>query len=576
MNQRFARISALSLVVLLAAGCATGSLTQTNTPEQSAALALLAQGKPRDAAQQLEAQAATASGAQRSRLLADAAFAWHEAKDDARARSLIPQVNPRHLGGETRARFGLLNAELAIADKQPAQALAALGESSQGLPQDLQARWHLARAQGREATGDAFGAAGDRASADIALSGAARSDNQRAIARLLASLDDTILASRTAALAAGDPLYNFAGRALISRGLPLPRPFDRDAQWGLDTSKRPPADRDGYRPPVKLAVLLPLTGNLATAAAPVRDGLLAGYYAEHRRRPEIDFFDTAGTAAGAKAAYDRAVDAGADFVVGPLGRDEVSALFARQELKVPVLALNRPADGKAPPPGSAGFSLAPEDDGIIAAEYLLARERRNVLVIGSSDDNGRRAVDAFRQRFTERGGQVAGVISVAEAPGDIGVQLRNHGTADAVFLAVRGNTARALAPQLALAGFAGKSRVGTSQLMLGTGKAEDDVSLDGIVFPTEAWSARGVAGLPSASSTANLLPTARGPASRLFAFGYDAWTITAYLEKLATGTGGGLAGATGTLHLDGFGNVMRTPAWSTFQSGVPTPVSSDR
>ncbi|MFT4249498.1 MAG: penicillin-binding protein activator, partial [Pseudomonas sp.] len=265
-----------------------------------------------------------------------------------------------------------------------------------------------------------------------------------------------------------------------------------------------------------------------------------------------------------------------DFVVGPLGRDEVSALFARPALAVPVLALNRPADGKAPPAGSAGFSLAPEDDGIMAAEYLLARERRSALVIGSSDDSGRRAMDAFRERFGERGGQVVSVISVADAPGDIGAQLRNYGAADAVFLAVRGNTARALAPQLALAGFAGKSRVGTSQLVLGTGKPEEDVTLDGIVFPSEARNVRGVAGLPPASSTASLLPTARGPASRLFAFGHDAWTITAYLEKLADGTGGDVPGATGALHLDGFGNVLRTPAWSTFQSGVATPISSDR
>ncbi|CEJ49398.1 hypothetical protein XAB3213_750005 [Xanthomonas citri pv. bilvae] len=362
--------------------------------------------------------------------------------------------------------------------------------------------------------------------------------------RLLAALDDATLKGRTAALPAGDPLYNFAGRALISRGLALPRAFERDAQWGFDTSKRPPAERDGYRPPVKLAVLLPITGNLATAAAPVRDGLLAGYYAETRRRPEVQFFDTAGTAAGANAAYDKAVSAGVDYVVGPLGRDEVSALFARGQLAVPVLALNRPSDNKAPPTGSAGFSLAPEDDGIMAAEYLLSRERRNVLIVGTSDDNGKRTIKAFRDRFSERGGTVAGSISVADAPGDIGAQLRNYGTADAVFLAVRGNTARALAPQLALAGFAGKSRVGTSQLVAGTGKVEDDLALDGIVYPSETWTALGVSGLPAVSQVASTLPSARGPAARLFAFGYDAWKITAYLEKLATGTDGGLRGAT--------------------------------
>ncbi len=342
------------------------------------------------------------------------------------------------------------------------------------------------------------------------------------------------------------------------------------AQWGVDTSKRPPAERDGYRPPAKLAVLLPLSGNLAIAAAPVRDGLLAGYYGENRRRPPIDFIDTTGTPAGALAAYQKAINSGADFVVGPLGRDEVTALFGRGALPVPVLALNRGTS--APPSGSAGFSLAPEDDGIAAAEYLLAHERRNALVIGSNDDNGRRAAAAFRERFSERGGKIAGSVSVAETPGDIGPQLRNAVAADAVFLAVKGNTARALTPQLALAGFAGKTRVATSQLVLGTGKPEDDLVLDGIAYPSELWNVRGIGGLPAATSVADMLPTARGPGQRLFAFGYDAWQITAYLEKLATGKESSLRGATGVLHLDGLGNILRTPAWSTFSGGQATPL----
>ena len=130
----------------------------------------------------------------------------------------------------------------------------------------------------------AFANAATLARQDAALSGQARTDNAREIDRLLATLDDATLARDAAALPSGDPLYNFAGRALQRRGLPLPRPFDRGAQWRFDAGNRPPADSDGYRPPVKLAVLLPLSGNLATAAAPVRDGLLAGYYGERRRR----------------------------------------------------------------------------------------------------------------------------------------------------------------------------------------------------------------------------------------------------------------------------------------------------
>lgn len=571
MNKPVVRISALSLSLMLLAGCATTSFTSApESPAQSQALALIEQGKPRDAAIQLEALANTLRGNARGAALADAAFAWHEAGDSARARSLLAQVTPRQLSGASLQRYQLTSAELALADKQPAQALAALKDASDTVAPQLRTRWQLARAAALQATGDNIGAAQERARAHAALTGKARADNQQAIASLLGTLDDATLRARAAALPANEPLYNFAGRALIARGLPLPRPFDREGTLQFDTSKRPPAMSDGYRPPLKMAVLLPLSGRLATAAQPVRDGLLSGYYGESRRRPDIQFIDTAGTPSGAIAAYDKAVVSGVDFIVGPLGRDEVDAVFGRTELPVPVLALNR---GKGmPPAGSAGFSLAPEDDGIIAAEYLRGRERSKVLVIHSNDDVGRRSATAFGERFAQRGGQVVATIGVNEAVGDVGAQVRGAGSVDGVFLAVKAPQARALAPQLALAGAGGATRVGTSQLTLGSGKPEEDMALDGIIYPNEAWNVRGVAGLPAASTAGQILPSARGASGRLFAFGFDAWKISAYLDKVANE--GGLAGATGTLFLDSNGNVLRVPAWSTFSGGRPLPVAS--
>ncbi len=422
----------------------------------------------------------------------------------------------------------------------------------------------------------AFLQARELAANEAALSGQAKADNARQIERLLSGLDNATLSGNTAALAAGDPLYAFAGRALLRRGLPLPRPFDRGAQWRFDAGNRPPADRDGYRPPLRLAVLLPLSGSLATAAAPVRDGLLAGYYGERRTRPEIQFYDTAGTAGGAVAAYSRAAAEGNDFVVGPLGRDEVSALFNQGNLSVPMLALNR--GNVSPPAGNASFSLTPEDEAISAAEYLLGRNARRVLVLGSGDVGMRRAVAAFRERFGERGGVVVDALTVNDKADGLLPALQaaaaKEGGIDAIFFAGKGSQAHVAVPMLAAAGLNGKPRVATSQVMSGTGKVEQDRVLDGIIFPSDAWSARGASGLPAASTTGQTLPTARGPAARLFAFGYDAWLITAYLERLATGSDAQVQGATGDLRIDGFGNIMRTPAWSTFSGGVAMPLSS--
>ena len=391
-----------------------------------------------------------------------------------------------------------------------------------------------------------------------ALSGQARADNAMRIDALLAQLDDASLGRDAARLPAGDPLYNFAGRALMGRGLPLPRPFDR-GEWNFDS--RPPADRDGYRPPLKLGVLLPLTGGQAAAASAVRDGFLSGYYGETRRKPAVRFYDTAG---GANAAYGRAVAEGNDFVVGPLGRDEVDAVFADDTPQVPLLALNR--GNRMPPAGSAGFSLSPEDEGISLAQYLIERGAKRVLIVGGGEDGQRRSASAAKAQLERRGVQVAGNVGIGAdyAPLAPGV--------DALLLAMKGPQARALMPQLALAGINAATRVATSQITSGTGKPAEDAVLDGIVYPTESWGVRGVSGLPSQASAAARLDTAKGPAARLFAFGFDAWLVTAYLERLALSANAGIDGATGRLSLDGFGNVLRQPSWSRYSGGVPVPL----
>ncbi|MGY0618414.1 penicillin-binding protein activator [Lysobacter sp. A378] len=389
-------------------------------------------------------------------------------------------------------------------------------------------------------------------------------DNQQ-IDALLAQLDDDTLARQAAALPVGDPLYSHLARALLQRGLALPRPLDR-ARWRFDAGNRPPADaRDGYRPPVKLGVLLPLSGDISAAAAPVRDGFLAGYYAESRRRPEVAFYDTHGTAGGAVAAYDQAVAAGNDFVVGPLSRTGVDAVFRRGALPVPLLALNQ--GQVAPPAGNASFSLSPEDEGIAAADLLVKRGAKRVLVVADSDDQARRAVEALRERLAGQGVVVTDVLSAGIA--DLTPFVQKEGGVDAIFLALRGSAARELVPRLAMAGLAGKPIVATSQLISDTGEADQDRVLDGIAFPGGTWTSGGhVPGLPSAASAAQTVSTARGGGARLFAFGYDAWLLTVYLDRLSQSADAYVAGATGALSIDASGNVQRVPAWLTFSGGV--------
>lgn len=387
--------------------------------------------------------------------------------------------------------------------------------------------------------------------------------NAGQIEALLASLDDASLARHTAALAANDPLYAFAARAMLRRGLNPPHPFDH----GWDFSQRPTADADGYRPPNRLAVLLPLSGSMANAAKPVRDGLLAAYHAEQRRRPPLRFYDTH---AGVLAAYQRAVNEGADYVIGPLQRAEVDQLFARGDLPVPVLALNR--GEREPVRGSVGFALAPEDEGVAAAEWLIAQNAPRVLLLGARDETFQRTAQAFAQRLAARGGSVVASIALGN-PSALDAALAaagSKGAVDAIYFLGRGDEVLAAMPAIARQpALAQSRRIAASQINQGLDKAEDIHQLDGIIFPAESLQTRSLPGLPA--NPGALTPTARGAAARLFAFGYDAWLVSAYLERLANSREGGLAGATGVLKLDGFGQVMRTAEWSVLRGGVALP-----
>ena len=168
-------------------------------------------------------------------------------------------------------------------------------------------------------------------------------------------------------------------------------------------------------------------------------------------------------------------------------------------------------------------------------------------------------------------GTLVDTVVIAEKPADATAALRaaaqKEGGVDAVFVALKGTQARALAPQLVAAGLGDKPRVATSQLLSGTGKPDQDRALDGIVFPGETWTVQGLPGLPPADSTGAALNSARGPAAKLFAFGHDAWLLAAYLDAIARHADRAIPGATGDLRLDGFGNVVRVPAWSTFTGG---------
>ncbi len=562
-------VFALLLPILLLAGCASmGEVTET-PPEWRAADAQLAAGDARAAAQAYDSFAGNNRGELREIALVRAASAWQQAGNDTAARRDLDGIAGKRLQGNDAIRYRLLRGEFALADKQPVQAASWL-QPSGPIPGPLALRWHRARAAALELTSDNFGAAIELAVLQPLLPRKEAARLRQRIPQLLAKVDDATLASRAAALPVGHPLYVYAGHALTARGLPLPRPYDRGAGWPSNASL-PPADPDGYRPPLKLALLLPMSGSIGVAAAAVRDGFMTAYYADTRRRPVLHIYDTA---QDALAQYRKAVQDGNDFVVGPLARDHVSELFDQTDLEVPVLALNR---GTAPPPpGSASFSLAPEDEGVAAAQRLLGKGLRRTIVIAGNDDLAQRALAAFRDAYTQRGGEIAADVTLTGSGPNYAAPLKRAlvdagDRYDAIFLALKAPPARLVATQLSTAGFRTVPRVSTSLILSGGGNPRLDQELDGIEYPEFPWLLHAIPGLPDAADIGARLGSTRDGGARLYAFGADAYTLSAYLESLALQPDATVRGATGALSLDGFGNIQRRPEWAVFSGGRPRP-----
>lgn len=578
------------LLSLFLSGCVSNQVSSQREPEQPLAQGLFDQQRYREAAQAFAAAARTTKR-QPEHLWLRAAEAWLRAGDSEQARLAVTQIQAAALTPNDRARYALANAELALADGDPERALTDLAPSGANLPPSLVIRRQQLRAQALQQTGQHLAAASELAAIEPLLSGAQRPDNGRQIDALLAQTDSAALYRQGQSVPADAPLRGFINRALAERGLsPIPRAADSSqnpADWNVASTPYQ-VGVEGYHPSRSLAVLLPLSGPLAGAGRAVLDGVLAAHFEQQGERPRLLVIDTAGSAQNAVAAYQQALAGGAEQVLGPLDRDAVSAVFALQQHPLPILALNR--SGLPPPPGSASYTLSPEDEAVAAAERMLAKGLLKAIAVGSSDEQSRRALAAFVEHFTQRGGEVLASAEIPEYEPNFSAALRplfaaaggqvirdttgekNDKTVlaaahDAVFIALKAPQARLLVPQLAAVAIAQKPIFATALIVSGSGDLRLDLELEGIEFPEFPWLLGEGNALPSAEQLARTLPSARGASARLFGLGADGYRLSAYHDYLQSHPGAWLAGASGQLRMDMFGNILRTPAWAVFSGG---------
>ena len=156
-------------------------------------------------------------------------------------------------------------------------------------------------------------------------------------------------------------------------------------------------------------------GAPSAPAAQIRDGFMTAYYqVPADTRPRLRVYDTAVTSIADTVAQANA--AGAEFIVGPLTREEVVAAAELLTTRPPMLALNfLPAD-RPTPERFFQFALSPEDDARAVARYIGASGRRRGVVLTPEGDWGTRVAAAFDEELRAAGGYVLGPGELQRAP----------------------------------------------------------------------------------------------------------------------------------------------------------------
>ena len=583
-NMRRLSLSLSLLWVALGSGCATTGDTQAPVAVAQAADAedLMNRGEFHAAADAFLVLAKDNSSS-RGHYRLRAAEALREEGDLAGATQALDGVKRKRLSPEEGVRLDLIEAEIALSQKDPARALTLLTVPEANLPANLVARRLELTARAEAGSGDGFAAARTRAQLNRSLRGTDRDQNEQQLVAALAGANADQLKERAAQLAQNDALRPWLEQALRKQGQALPllvlhpnRPVGT-----LQPANGNSWAKEGFRPLHRIALLLPASGPLKAAAAAIRDGFFVAFFNDRtggEARPEIRIYDSGTTTDEALAAYQKAVNDGADHAVGPLTREAVGALFDLGTLPIPVLALNQADSGATPPPGSLAFGLLPDVEGAQVAEHMHDLGLKDAAIIAAGDDWAERAALAFRAQFESLGGQVVGEARIKDNEVNYSTAIRRaagtfaNATGAGVFISMRPQQARLLMPQMKLANL-NLPVFASSHVYAGTSNPGQDRDLDGIEFCDAPWLFDVSAGLPRHDEMSRSLDSARGAGGRLFALGLDAYSLLPYLDWLGTHPDNYLPGATGQLAADNFGRVHRLMTWARFDGGVAHPVS---
>jgi uncharacterized protein len=327
--------------------------------------------------------------------------------------------------------------------------------------------------------------------------------------------------------------------------------------------------------PHHIALLLPQQGDLANAAKIIQAGFNDAYQ-QSINKPTIKVYDTSQNQS-INNIYDQAINDGADYVVGPLDKNNVASLQSHS-IKVITIALNS-TDSSNTTANLYQFGLSPIDEAQQVADKASQEGHHAALLITPAGSWGNNIATALQQRWQNDGGTIVGSMNISNST-NLNNQVRQllevqgntrRQDVDAIFLIAQPVMARQIKPLLKFYYANDIAVYSTSLVYSGTTNSAADTDLDGIKFCDMPL----VLNQNGPWSQVRQQFTLSQPGTfqqyiRLYGLGWDAALLTQQFSQLSNGN---IDGATGNLHLDNQQHILRQLNWAVFSAGNPTPIS---
>ncbi len=589
----FLKLILACYLAIAVVGCATKTLKEEPVETKSAEVLqteqLLSQGQYQEAAELFQLLAQQNQSPLREHYLTRAADAYIRNGDVFTAIQIAETIDSSLLAPQERYQIQLLNSQIDISMGNPEKALERLDQIPfSELDPGFQINYRKMRANAYSIMGNLLESARERVFlSKLLFNEASIENNESAILEGLNLLTNQALEELQPS--APDELGGWMALVRLLRlsgnqgetelafetwrELFPDHPADIKSLRDRLATQRPIIER-----PDSIAILLPQSGNHARAALAIHKGIVSAYYQNtDAPQPALRLYDTEST--DITTLYQAAVADGAQLVIGPLSKKRLRQLTQSEALSIPVIALNQLETTEASLPNLYQFGLSPEDEVEQSAASAWLDGHRTALILSPSSNFGHRLASHFADYWKSLGGEVLEAQSYPPKESDFSAPIkqllnldsskfrykkirqllnldikfepRRRQDADFLFLTANRRNARLIRPQLQFFRASRLPVFATSHIYSGKNNPSQDIDLNGITFSDIPWldekQSADTSTLEMAKQSWGAVPSNQ---LRLFAFGFDAYSVIPDLGRLQLTPGAFYSGYTGNLFLD--------------------------